>query len=269
MTEDDWLTTSTVADMMDWSGLRKLLTPRKVRLYLSAFARMLGEWAGDPYAAEGADQAERYANQLIDDKDVEECQQRLRRRMTKLKRSRIIESLVDYDSPDPDYDPPLRPMTPNEATRDEAYRIAALACRSRYQIREVTPELVALQSFSLADEGGGRGSLVFPRREALPGAEGAFDPQALREGNSRLADIARDILGNPFRPVKLKARWRSSTATQLARHIYESRDFSAMPILADALQDAGCDSEEILNHCRNEGKHARGCWCVDLVLGKV
>ena len=51
--------------------------------------------------------------------------------------------------------------------------------------------------------------------------------------------------------------------------MYDSRDFSLMPILADALQDAGCENEHILNHCRDtEAKHVRGCWVVDLVLGK-
>jgi hypothetical protein len=50
--------------------------------------------------------------------------------------------------------------------------------------------------------------------------------------------------------------------------MYESRDFSAMPILADALQDAGCEDESILAHCRGPGPHVRGCWVVDLVLGR-
>jgi hypothetical protein len=50
--------------------------------------------------------------------------------------------------------------------------------------------------------------------------------------------------------------------------LYESRDFSAMPILADALQDAGCDCDDVLAHCRGPGPHVRGCWVVDLVLGK-
>jgi hypothetical protein len=51
--------------------------------------------------------------------------------------------------------------------------------------------------------------------------------------------------------------------------VYDSRDFGAMPMLADVLQDAGCTSDDILDHCR-DGKqiHVRGCWVVDLVLGK-
>jgi hypothetical protein len=50
--------------------------------------------------------------------------------------------------------------------------------------------------------------------------------------------------------------------------MYESRHFSPMPILADALQDAGCDNPDVLDHCRGPGPHVRGCWVVDLVLGK-
>jgi hypothetical protein len=84
-----------------------------------------------------------------------------------------------------------------------------------------------------------------------------------------LATILRDVFGNPFRPVAFDPAWRTDTALALARQMYDSRECSAMPILADALQDAGCDSDDILNHCREPGTHVRGCWVVDLVLGKV
>jgi hypothetical protein len=84
-----------------------------------------------------------------------------------------------------------------------------------------------------------------------------------------LVQIIRDIFGNPFRPVTFPPEWRTSTAVALASRMYESRDFGAMPILADALQDAGCDNNDILAHSRDETKpHVRGCWVVDLVLGK-
>ena len=80
----------------------------------------------------------------------------------------------------------------------------------------------------------------------------------------------RDIFGNPFRPVVADPAWRTDTAVSLARQMYESREFGAMPILADALQDAGCENTDILNHCRDTAQgHVRGCWVVDLVLGKV
>jgi len=82
--------------------------------------------------------------------------------------------------------------------------------------------------------------------------------------------LIRDIYGpNPFQPISFSPEWRTDTALQLARQMYDSRDFSAMPILADALQEAGCDNEDILNHCRDtNATHVRGCWVVDLVLGK-
>jgi hypothetical protein len=81
-------------------------------------------------------------------------------------------------------------------------------------------------------------------------------------------DIIRDIFGNPFRPVTFAPTWRTTDAVGVARSMYDSRDFAAMPILADALEDAGCDSADVLAHCRGDGPHVRGCWVVDLVLGK-
>jgi hypothetical protein len=78
----------------------------------------------------------------------------------------------------------------------------------------------------------------------------------------------RCILGNPFRPVTFLNSWRSETAVALASAIYAERAFDRLPILADALQEAGCDHADVLEHCRHSGPHARGCWVVDGVLGK-
>ena len=84
-----------------------------------------------------------------------------------------------------------------------------------------------------------------------------------------LCNQMREIFGNPFREPNFDPAWRTDTVLSLARHMYEAREFSAMPILADALQDAGCDNDDILSHCRDaQQTHVRGCWVVDLVLGK-
>ncbi len=80
--------------------------------------------------------------------------------------------------------------------------------------------------------------------------------------------LLRDIFGNPFRPVAFDPAWRTDHTVGVATKMYDERNFDAMPILADALQDAGCDDEDILQHCREPGDHVRGCWVVDLVLGK-
>ncbi len=96
-----------------------------------------------------------------------------------------------------------------------------------------------------------------------------YDEPFCSEAPEVVRGMLRDIFGNPFRPVACDPAWRTDTAMSLARGMYESREFSAMPILADALQDAGCDNDDVLNHCRDAKQvHVRGCWVVDLVLGK-
>jgi hypothetical protein len=81
-------------------------------------------------------------------------------------------------------------------------------------------------------------------------------------------NLVRDLYGNPFRPNAFDPRWRTSDAVALAQAIYDERAFERLPILADALMDAGCEDEQVIAHCRSEGPHVRGCWVVDLVLGK-
>jgi hypothetical protein len=96
-------------------------------------------------------------------------------------------------------------------------------------------------------------------------------PAAVKRGQESTAqsDLLRDILGYPFRPLVFAPAWRTETAVSLACQMYDSRDFSVMPILADALQDAGCDYCVVLDHCRGPGLHVRGCWVVDLLLEKM
>jgi hypothetical protein len=81
--------------------------------------------------------------------------------------------------------------------------------------------------------------------------------------------IIRDIFGNPFKPVTIDPSWLTSNVVSLAQAIYDERAFDRMPILGDALEDAGCDNKDILNHCRSGEEHVRGCWVVDSILGKA
>jgi hypothetical protein len=83
-----------------------------------------------------------------------------------------------------------------------------------------------------------------------------------------IADLLRCVFGNPFRPVTLDPAWRTSTVLGLASAIYAERAFDRLPILADALEDAGCDQPDLLAHCRSDNLHVRGCWAVDLILDK-
>jgi hypothetical protein len=85
------------------------------------------------------------------------------------------------------------------------------------------------------------------------------------------SELIREIIGNPFRPVVIDPvwlAWADGTVAKLARVIYDERAFDRLPILADALTDAGCGDEALLSHLRNPGVHARGCWAVDAVLGQ-
>jgi hypothetical protein len=84
-------------------------------------------------------------------------------------------------------------------------------------------------------------------------------------------DLLRDIFGNPFRPVAAEpswTTWNGGVVVKLAESTYEGRSFERLPVLADALEEAGCTDPDILAHCRGGGEHVRGCWVVDLLLGK-
>jgi hypothetical protein len=98
------------------------------------------------------------------------------------------------------------------------------------------------------------------RRSRQPGATAA------------MASLFRDILGNPFRPLPVLdaavLAWNDRLVPRLAQGIYDERRFQDLPILADALTDAGCADVDLLEHCRGPGPHARGCWVLDLILGK-
>jgi hypothetical protein len=84
--------------------------------------------------------------------------------------------------------------------------------------------------------------------------------------------LLHDIVGNPFRPSPpLPAAvlaWNDATVPRIAEAIYGEYAFGRLPVLADALLDAGCEDEELIGHCRSDLPHVRGCWAIDLILGK-
>ncbi len=158
---------------------------------------------------------------------------------------------------------------------EEATR-SALETAERFADALATPE--ELRAARTNRGGPGNARFWITRTSAAAAAGGAlwspldaphfYDPVARHFRFPKALALLRDVFGNPFRPATFSTEWRSSTTVALAAQMYESRDFSAMPILADALQDAGCDDADVLNHCRKPSVHVRGCWVVDLVLGK-
>jgi hypothetical protein len=81
--------------------------------------------------------------------------------------------------------------------------------------------------------------------------------------------LLRDIFGNPFHSVVLDSAWLTQDVVNLAQSVYSGQGFNALPILADALEEAGCTDAGIFSHCRQPGPHVRGCWVIDLLLGKT
>jgi hypothetical protein len=143
---------------------------------------------------------------------------------------------------------------PNEAAHDAA------DCAQRYIYEQnETAEMVVRAA----------GSRAVRLAKASGESAKVIRRQAQQEMELLIRRLINEVHGNPFRPAAFSPQWRTSTAVALAEQMYESRDFGAMPILADALQDAGCNCDDILAHCRDTSlTHIRGCWVVDLVLGK-
>ena len=107
---------------------------------------------------------------------------------------------------------------------------------------------------------------------AGPGAGGCGEAEAfLGEDFAAQARLVRCVFGNPFRSVTVDSAWlawEGGTARTLAQAINGERAFDRLPVLADALEDAGCADAGLLGHLRGPGPHSRGCWAVDLLLGK-
>jgi hypothetical protein len=85
------------------------------------------------------------------------------------------------------------------------------------------------------------------------------------------ATLVREVFGNPFRSgalIPLSASWRTPLLSALARRIYDEGAFNRLPVLAALLAAAGFDDQELLAHCLSSGPHVRGCWALDLILGK-
>jgi hypothetical protein len=99
----------------------------------------------------------------------------------------------------------------------------------------------------------------------------AFLAQPWHNGQRRRqCALLREMIGNPFRSAVLDPtwlHWNGETIARLAQKMYEDGHFGDLPILADALEEAGCDNADVLAHCRG-GDHVRGCWVVDLILQK-
>jgi hypothetical protein len=140
-----------------------------------------------------------------------------------------------------------------------------VACDAAFHVGDTDPWWAACSAASDA---------LFALGEA-PWIENKSDPEDYIDAHGACnverniqASLLREILGNPFHPITINSSWLNPTVRALAQSIYDDGNFTNFPILADALEEAGYTNEKILNHCRQPGDHVRGCWVVDLLVGK-
>lgn len=106
------------------------------------------------------------------------------------------------------------------------------------------------------------------RKQTPRGQKGKVADEAAGQQQRRQAALLLDLFGNPFRPIRVEKSWLAANVCPLAEVIYEEAAFDRLPILADAMVEAGCHHSDILAHCRGGGEHLRGCWVVDLLTGR-
>jgi len=231
MTEQEWLEATDPQPMLEF--LREKASDRKLRLYVVACCRRIYHPERDEQTREAVEIGEQFADGLVSDSI----------------RHDILEK--------------LRGMK-EQAIGEESYHRVAW--------------LMDIQSLVYEDMiGGTRRDIGAWYKREITNDEITHEPAwlpyratwRLRRGGCK---FLRDVFGPlPFRPVPVDLAWltwHEGTIPRMAQVIYEERAFDRLPILADALEDAGCDNADILDHCRQPGVHVRGCWVVDLLLGK-
>jgi hypothetical protein len=236
MKEQAWRKNSDALPMLAF--LRETANTRKLRLFACGCARRIWHLLSDERSRTAVEIAERHADSLADG-------------------SQLVRACEDAFEAN-------RDVRTTEPQSDAADMAACVACDAAWSDQDLRTSPTGDEFSGVVDAAHCTASAI-----AYAAYDAARDPSRARKAEEKaIANLVRDIFGNPFRPITFSPEWRTDTAVALARTMYESREFSAMPILADALQDAGCDNTDILEHCREPGPHVRGCWVVDLVLEK-
>lgn len=229
MTEVDWLGSIDPTPMLEF--LRGKTTDRKLRLFAAHSVGLAAEWLVHPDSKAAVVAAERIA----DGESMGEVLGQIRK--------------AAWD---------VLPLLPDIDTHVSAARAAGRAVEeSAFDAAFLTKnELVQIYAETLEEKAG---SVDEKYRMYLIGKA---------EGERLLADLLRELIGNPVRKTVIDPDWLTVNVIEHARNIYDQRAFDRMPELTRALEQAGCTNPDILSHCRQSETHARGCWVVDLLLGK-
>jgi hypothetical protein len=261
MTEAEWLEYARTRPMLRW--LDENGSVRKLRLFACACCRAVWYLLLDARSRKSVEVAEAFADGFATESELAEAHLGARIAAWSLRGSDGISRRLTH---------PPESYFPDDEPIDGWWESSMLlATAEAAVIRKPTRH-----EFSITL--GGNDTLdawysYTPYTEVVASLSSLFgvsdeDREARDAAGTKQLAFLRDIFGNPFRPITFDPAWRTDTALSLARQMHESRDFGAMPILADALQDAGCDNEDILSHCRDAtATHVLGCWVIDLVSG--
>jgi hypothetical protein len=256
MTEQQWDQAVDPSQML----IDRLLaaSPRKLRLFACACCRRIWPLLSEPVWREGVAIAERYADQLAEMADIRRAAEAIER----IERDSVGEECWTGEVKNP----------------PAAAVVAALKAGDMlnfsFRVGYEGPWQTGRRSESyMAGLGAINAALTVMRPSSTEGAQPSLaqirDLKRITDAEKAAqAVLFRDIFGNPFRPVAFAPAWRTEQTVGIASKLYQERDFGAMPILADALEETGCAEASILAHCREGGLHVRGCWVVDLVLAK-
>ncbi|QDU20563.1 hypothetical protein [Urbifossiella limnaea] len=234
MTESDWATSTDPLAMLSFLRDRGPVSERKLRLFAVSCCRLIWPLIDDATSRRAVEVAERFADGLATDRDL-----------IVFSRGRYFEAKTLSN------------------TLSSATAAAGWAVSSPFDVREVELSARHAQDASYFN------ASTTTDYENEAGAIERMLNGAKEAARREQCDALRDIFGNPFHPVVFSPEWRTEAVVALARGIYEERAWDRMPVLADALEDAGCDCIELLEYCRGPNTHVRGCWLVDLVLGKT
>jgi hypothetical protein len=240
MTAEEWARSSDVTAML--TSLEGKVSERKLRLFAVACCWRVWPLLTDGRSRKAVKVAARYADGLATERERTDAYLAARTA------SDEMDETIDRDG----------------ALRLDASpaRHAAIAARNAVGVFRTASDLSLVASPAVRARRAAAASASLARRVPNPSA---WIP-AVNAEKAAQAALLRDLVG-PLRPSAL-APWRSPTILSIAQHAYEARDFVALAILADALEDEGCELGDILTHCRQPGEHARGCWVLDGLLGK-
>jgi hypothetical protein len=253
MTEAKWLAATDPTPMLDF--LTEKVSNRKLRLFACGCFRRIWHLLIDERSREGVAVFERFVDGQTTADELKKADQAVNA-ATDDASDRVSEADAIYSE---------------DSLTGGDFAAAEALCSAAYglcYVAEDVPRVANAASCAASAVQSEQEATVYRKDpEADLDARHAREAALLAE-TTQQANLIRDIFGNPFQPVTLDQAWLTSDVVTLAQGIYKDRAFDRMPILADALQDAGCDNENILNHCRSDGPHVRGCWVVDLVLGQ-